>query len=57
MSQLPELTVGAYVVVTAWQCHTCDVAGRSLDEAEVSCWNCGGAVTITARPAIRTEEL
>lgn len=46
---------GPYVFMAAWFCNACEVAGRSLAEADtvVACWNCDGQVTVTARPAIR----
>ncbi|MCH6169926.1 hypothetical protein [Pseudonocardia alaniniphila] len=37
-------------IVAHWHCGSCDVAGRD-PESEPSCWNCGGAVTVTARPS------
>ncbi len=45
----PEVT---HVVVAAWHCDACDVQGRSLADASVECWNCGGPVTVTARPSV-----
>ena len=35
-------------VVTTWFCAPCEVEGRDPD-ADPTCWNCGGAVTVTAR--------
>jgi hypothetical protein len=57
MSPVLEPTAGPYVVVAAWYCDECDVQGRSLADAEVACWNCDGQVTVTARPALRIEDL
>jgi hypothetical protein len=42
------------MVVTHWFCGSCDVEGRD-PELEPSCWNCGGLVTVTARPSVSTE--
>lgn len=39
------------IIVTSWTCKPCDVAGRDVGE-NVTCWNCGGEVTITAKPTI-----
>jgi hypothetical protein len=36
-------------IVAHWHCGSCDVAGRD-PASEPSCWNCGGPVTVTARP-------
>jgi len=44
-----------YVVLTAWHCAPCEVQGRS-PEGEAACWNCGGPVTVTARPVLRLDE-
>ena len=41
-----------HVVVTAWTCPDCDVAGRTPPESAPECWNCGGPVVITARPTV-----
>lgn len=41
-----------YVVLTAWECKTCDVAGRTPAESALECWSCGGAVVVTARPVV-----
>ena len=57
MSQVADVAAVSYVVVTAWECDACDVAGRSIGEPEVSCWNCDGPVIVTARPAIKADEL
>jgi DNA-directed RNA polymerase subunit RPC12/RpoP len=57
MSPGPDSIMGVYVVMTAWECNTCDVQGRSTDDAEVACWNCDGQVIVTARPAVRTDDL
>lgn len=57
MNSLADPTAGSYMVVAAWECGPCDVQGRSLDDSEVTCWNCGGQVTVTARPSILVEEL
>jgi hypothetical protein len=45
-------------IVAHWFCAACDVEGREAG-SDPSCWNCGGAVTVTARPTVpdhRTEE-
>ncbi|CAM01240.1 hypothetical protein SACE_1929 [Saccharopolyspora erythraea NRRL 2338] len=44
------------MVVTAWTCPDCDVAGRTLPEASPECWNCGGPVVVTARPTVPQAE-
>jgi hypothetical protein len=49
----PEVT---HVVVAAWHCDACEVQGRSLADAAVECWNCGGPVTVTARPSVPIAE-
>jgi hypothetical protein len=49
----PELT---HVVVAAWHCDPCEVQGRSLVDEAVECWNCGGPVTVTARPSVPIAE-
>lgn len=41
-------------VMAHWLCNTCDVAGRAAD-AEPSCWDCGGAVIVTARPTVKLD--
>jgi hypothetical protein len=38
-------------VVAHWYCGRCDVEGRD-PATEPSCWNCGGTVTVTARPSV-----
>jgi hypothetical protein len=38
-------------IVTAYVCKVCDVAGQSPDN-EPTCWNCGGPVSVTARPTL-----
>ncbi len=57
MTAVGESPTGPYVVVAAWQCSACDVEGRSLADLEVTCWNCNGQVTVTARPSLRIEDL
>ena len=57
MTPVKELPVGQYVVMAAWHCETCDVAGRTPVESEVACWNCNGQVVVTAQPSIRVDEL
>ena len=54
MSPVPNDAPEPYLVLAAWHCDTCDVQGRSPG-AEVECWNCGGPVTVTARPVLRTR--
>ena len=49
----PDVT---HVVLAAWHCDRCDVQGRSLVTSGVECWNCGGAVTVTARPSVPIED-
>lgn len=56
MTPAPESPNDAYVVVTAWHCHACDVQGRSPADAELACWNCAGQVIVTARPVLRLDE-
>jgi hypothetical protein len=46
-----------FVILAAWHCDPCDVQGRSLVSDGVACWNCGGEVTVTARPAIPAEDI
>ena len=41
-------------VMAHWLCNACDVEGRDPD-AEPSCWNCGGAVIVTARPTVKRD--
>ena len=55
MSTLGE--ADPFVVLAAWHCNPCDVQGRSLDTDAVACWNCNGDVTVTARPAVRLEDM
>lgn len=38
-------------VVAHWLCRPCEVEGRD-EHPEPECWNCGGAVVVTARPTI-----
>jgi hypothetical protein len=38
-------------VVAHWFCGECEVEGRD-SATEPMCWNCGGAVTVTARPTV-----
>lgn len=44
----------SFQVVVSWFCRACEVEGQD-PESEPSCWNCGGAVTVTARPAVSIE--
>lgn len=53
----PAPATATHVVVAAWHCEPCEVQGRSLPDVDVACWNCGGPVTVTARPSIRIDEL
>jgi len=39
------------VVLAHWWCAPCEVEGRDV-AAEPTCWNCGGEVTVTARPTV-----
>ncbi len=39
--------------MAAWECHRCDVTGRS-PEADPRCWFCDGPVLVTARLSART---
>lgn len=41
-----------HIILTAWMCPDCDVAGRTAPENEPECWNCGGEVVVTARPSV-----
>ena len=52
----PVPATATHVVVAAWQCDPCEVQGRSFPDVDVQCWNCGGPVTVTARPSIPIEE-
>ncbi|WP_214367796.1 hypothetical protein [Pseudonocardia sp. H11422] len=38
-------------VTAHWTCAPCEVEGQD-PEHEPSCWNCGGPVTVTARPVV-----
>jgi hypothetical protein len=38
-------------VLTHWFCRPCEVEGRD-ESREPECWNCGGAVVVTARPTV-----
>lgn len=43
-------------IEVSWTCHECEVEGQDSQEhagALPSCWNCGGPVIVTARPAVR----
>jgi hypothetical protein len=40
-----------FQVFAQWLCRACEVEGRDV-ETEPSCWNCGGEVTVTARPRV-----
>jgi hypothetical protein len=42
-------------VVAHWYCGGCEVEGRDPG-AEPRCWNCGDAVTVTARPSMDWAE-
>ncbi len=55
MSQVSEPSADPFVVFVAWHCALCDVQGRSPDTA-LECWNCGGEVTVTARPTVRIDD-
>jgi hypothetical protein len=44
----------SFLVVTHWFCRSCEVEGRD-PELDPRCWNCGGSVTVTARPAVSAE--
>ncbi|GAA0523807.1 hypothetical protein GCM10011581_49510 [Saccharopolyspora subtropica] len=48
----PRHDSARHVILTAWICPGCDVAGRTPPEDEPECWNCGGEVVVTARPAV-----
>ena len=59
MPPLQDPPDAPYVVMAAWFCQACDVAGRSLTpevDTVVACWNCDGQVTVTARPVMRLGE-
>jgi hypothetical protein len=43
-----------FQVMAHWFCGDCDVEGRDV-AAEPTCWNCGGTVTVTARPTVPTD--
>lgn len=39
-----------HVMHVSWVCKPCDVGGTDIDEgASITCWNCTGPVTVTAR--------
>jgi DnaJ-class molecular chaperone len=57
MSAVREPAPGPYVVATAWHCSACEVEGRTVAATEVTCWNCDGQVTVTARPALRVDDV
>jgi len=38
-------------VLAHWYCPVCEVEGRD-PSTEPTCWNCGGDVTVTARPTV-----
>jgi hypothetical protein len=38
-------------IVVAWSCTACEVEGQDVAD-NPTCWNCGGAVTVTARPTV-----
>lgn len=40
-------------IMNAWECRECEVEGRSTADTALRCWNCGGPVTVTARPLMR----
>lgn len=42
-----------YLVYTAWECASCDVAGWAAPGGALECWSCAGPVVVTARPAVR----
>lgn len=42
-------------VVVHWCCLTCEVEGRD-PESKPSCWNCGGEVTVMARPTVPMQK-
>ena len=56
MSLIPEQVAVTRVIMAAWRCDACEVQGRSLADAAVTCWNCGGAVTITAMPSVPVDQ-
>ncbi|MHA6795575.1 hypothetical protein ACVGVM_18955 [Pseudonocardia bannensis] len=41
----------SYQITSYWTCTPCQVEGRD-PEHEPNCWNCGGPVTVTARPVV-----
>jgi hypothetical protein len=47
-------TAMRFQILAHWLCRACEVEGRDL-ETEPSCWNCGGEVTVTARPRVLIE--
>ena len=57
MTPVKEPLPTQYVVMAAWYCRACDVAGRTVASSEVVCWNCNGEVVVTAQPSIRIEDL
>jgi hypothetical protein len=42
-------------VVSHWYCVCCEVEGRDSG-VEPRCWNCGGTVTVMARPSLEWAE-
>ncbi|KAA5825831.1 hypothetical protein ABT337_32975 [Saccharopolyspora hirsuta] len=49
---IPRPAPVGHIILTAWTCPDCDVTGRTPPEDEPECWNCGGRVVVTARPAV-----
>jgi hypothetical protein len=49
-----EAPVRSVQVMAHWFCGECDVEGRDV-ATEPTCWNCGGSVTVTARPTVPTD--
>ena len=47
----------ALVIHVVWECHECDVGETQPETGEAPlCWNCGGPVIITARPALNVVQ-
>ncbi|MGY1637423.1 hypothetical protein ACI78V_12305 [Geodermatophilus sp. SYSU D00742] len=43
-------------IEVCWTCMPCEVGGQDAvddDRPGPMCWNCGGPVTVTARPTVR----
>jgi hypothetical protein len=50
-----EAPVKNVQIMAHWFCGDCDVEGRDV-ATEPTCWNCGGVVTVTARPTVPMDQ-